>query len=112
MEVRRMDAAIGARDDLSSYRSPRRVLASWFRKSRDNWKEKYMDVKAEIKRFKNRAYDLQKSRDHWKEHAAAYQQQVEALQGQVEQLQAQLADEVEDGSGIKKRPTLTSPPRG
>jgi chromosome segregation ATPase len=106
MEVKSMDAV--GKDDLSSYRSPRRVLADWFRKSRDHWKQKYMDVKAEIKRFKNRAYDLQKSRDHWKEQATTHQQQIEALQVQVEQLKAQLM-ETETGQGSNKRLAPTPP---
>ena len=96
-----MDAVVHAKGDRSSYRSPRRVLVDWFRKSRDNWKQKYADRKAEIKRFKNRAYDLEKSRDHWKEQASAYQQQLDALQAQVEQLKAQVV-EVETDQGLKK----------
>ena len=104
-----MDAVVDGKGDLSSYKSPRRVLADWFRKSRDRWKQKYMALKAEVKRFKNRAYDLQKSRDNWKEQAAAHQQQVEALQAQVEQLRAQLVED-EDDSGIKKRPAPTPTP--
>lgn len=100
-----MDAVVNAKDDLSSYRSPRRVLADWFRKSRNNWKQKYADLKAEIKRFRNRAYDLEKSRDHWKEQAAAHQQQLDALQAQVERLKAQVL-EVETDQGFKKGSTL------
>ena len=69
------------------------------------WKQKYADLKAEIKRFKIRAYDLQKSREHWKEQAAAYQQQLDALQAQVEQLKAQVL-EVETDQGFKKGSTL------
>jgi chromosome segregation ATPase len=99
-----MDTVVNAKDDLSSYRSPSRVLADWFRKSRNNWKQKYVDLKAEIKRFRNRANDLQKSRNHWKELAATHQQQLAALQAQVEQLKAQVL-EVETDQGFKNGAT-------
>jgi hypothetical protein len=39
-------------NDISSLKSPRRMLVRFFRRSRDNWKRKYMDLKTEIKRFK------------------------------------------------------------
>jgi chromosome segregation ATPase len=96
-----MNVAVGGKEEVSAYRSPTRVLADWFRKSRDNWKQKYMDLQAELKRFKVRAYDLEKSREHWKEQAVAHQQQIAALQAQVEQLQAQVS-EVEADSAVKK----------
>lgn len=98
-----MDATMGAGRDTSSYRSPQRVLVDWFHRSRDKWKQKYLEVKAEIKRFKNRAYDLEKSRERWKAEATSRQRQVEALQAEVEQLKAQVA-EIEDRSGNQKQP--------
>jgi chromosome segregation ATPase len=101
MEVEGMDAVVNAKNDQSSYRSPRRVLVDWFRKSRDNWRQKYAELKGEIKRFKNRVYDLEKSRDRWKEQAAAHQQQLDALQAEVERLKAQVL-EAEMGQGLKK----------
>ena len=102
----KMDAAMGGKEE-ASYRSPARVLADWFRKSRDNWKRKYMDLKEDVKRFKVRAYDLEKSREHWKEQAAAHQQQIAALQAQVEQLQAQLMEGKADW-GVKKGAPATA----
>ena len=98
-----MDATMEAGRGVSSYRSPLRVLVDWLRRSRDNWKQKYLKVKAEIKRFKNRAYDLEKSRERWKAEAASRQRQVEALQAEVERLKAQVA-ESEDRSGNQKQP--------
>lgn len=96
-----MDAVVNSKDDRSSYRSPHRVLADWFRKSRNRWRQKYADLKAEIKRFKNRVYDLEKSRDRWKEHASVHRQHLDALQAEVERLKAQLLD-VEMDQGFKK----------
>jgi peptidoglycan hydrolase CwlO-like protein len=112
MEVEEMGAVVvGTKGELSSYRSPLRVLADWFRKSRDNWKQKCMKLKADVKRFKNRASDLQKSRDHWKAKASDHQQEIEALQAEVEQLKAQLV-EGDNSSGIKKRlAPMTARPR-
>jgi chromosome segregation ATPase len=70
-----------------------------------------MDLKAELKRFKVRAYDLEKSRERWKEQAAAHQQQIAFLQAQVERLQAQVM-EGETDSGVKKgAPTTGFRPR-
>jgi hypothetical protein len=76
--------------NLNEFRSPVRVLASSFRKSRDQWKEKYMDAKTELKRFKVRVSDVLQSRDAWKKKSEAKQQELELLQAQVQQLQDQL----------------------
>jgi chromosome segregation ATPase len=103
MEEKGMEATIDAVRERPSYRSPRRVLVDWFRKSRDSWKQKFMERKAELKRFKNRAYDLEKSKERWKTQATLHQRQVEALQAEVERLKAQVS-EVEDGSGTKNQP--------
>jgi DNA topoisomerase IA len=98
-----MDATMEAGRGGSSYRSPLRVLVEWLRRSRDNWKQKYLKVKAEVKRFKNRAYDLEKSRDRWKAEATGRQRQVEALQAEVKRLSAQVV-ESDDSSRNKKQP--------
>mgnify|MGYP002805410439 FL=1 len=36
---------------LHDSKSPVRVLATFFQKSRDNWKQKCMETKAELKRW-------------------------------------------------------------
>jgi predicted nucleic acid-binding Zn-ribbon protein len=77
---------------VNEFRSPARVLASFFRKSRDRWKQKYMDAKVELKRFKVRVADVLKSRDAWKEKTAAKQREIESLQAQMQQLQDQLSE--------------------
>lgn len=76
----------------SEFRSPARVLAWFFRKSRDQWKRKYVDAKTELKRFKVRVSDVSKSRDAWKEKAEAKQRELAALQSQVQQLQDRLSE--------------------
>jgi chromosome segregation ATPase len=77
---------------LNEFRSPVRVLAAAFRKSRDQWKQKYMDAKAELKRFKVRVADVSHSRDAWKEKLEAKQRELELLQAQVQQLQDQVSE--------------------
>jgi len=49
------------------FRSPARVLAACFQKSRDQWKQKYMSLKTELKRAQVRVYDVTKSREQWKQ---------------------------------------------
>jgi len=74
------------------FRSPTRVLVAFFQKSRDQWKQKYMSIKQELKRLKVRVYDVTKSREHWKQLAQEHQEQVKELQGEVQELQSQLVD--------------------
>ncbi len=46
-----LDAIVGQGKSLDEFRSPVRVLASFFQKSRDKWKQKCLDAKTELKRF-------------------------------------------------------------
>jgi len=48
------------------YRSPNRVLARSFRMARDKWKQKYTDVRAELKRARQLATERGDSRDRWR----------------------------------------------
>jgi chromosome segregation ATPase len=81
-----------AGDESGVYRSPVRVLAQFFKKSRDQWKRKYMNLKAQIKGFKNQIYQLKKAKESWKQQALARAEQIESLQDEVEQLKAQLQE--------------------
>jgi hypothetical protein len=66
-----------------TYRSPKRVLARAFLKSRDRWKEKYQSVQ---KRFKDRLTDLRdlrRSRDRWRAKAEALEQEANQLRAQL-----------------------------
>jgi hypothetical protein len=65
--------------EASAYRSPMRVLARAFEKSRDRWKQKYQSLQ---KRFKGRltdVRDLRRSRDRWRAKAEALAQVVNEL---------------------------------
>ncbi len=73
----------------SAYRSPWRVLARAFEKSRDRWKAKYMKLQAQIKAFRTEVRDLRRSRDRWQSKAGDLKQQLDELRakagGAVEQ---------------------------
>jgi uncharacterized protein YdaU (DUF1376 family) len=73
-------------DACSSFKSPVRILVRFFRRSRDQWKQKYMDLKSEIKRYKNQAADARRSRDQWKV-------KVEALAEKTRRLEWELAQQ-------------------
>jgi hypothetical protein len=78
------------------YRSPNRILVRSFRLARDKWKQKYMDVRAELKSARQLATERGTARDRWRaEYDAAKQRatQAEALAqqrlGELEQLRAE-----------------------
>jgi len=71
--------------DATGYRSPWRVLARFFEKSRDLWKAKYQALQARIKEFRTEVRDLRRSRDRWRAKAEALKEQVEKLRAQVRQ---------------------------
>ena len=56
-----------------AYRSPVTKLLKFFRKSRDQWKEKCKQAKKKLKLLKLRLAKLQTSRDRWKEKARQLQ---------------------------------------
>jgi len=59
-----------------SYRSPWRVLASAFEKSRDLWKAKYKSLQERIKAFRTEVRDLRRSHDRWRAKAEALEQET------------------------------------
>jgi len=69
----------------TSYRSPWRVLARAFEKSRDLWKTKYQSLQERIKAFHTEVRDLRRSRDRWRAKAEALEQQTKELRSQLQQ---------------------------
>ena len=67
-------------------RSPLRKLVVFFRKSRDNWKNKYQDAKYELKLLKRRHANLRKNHDRWQRRYRQAEAQRQQLQTQVELL--------------------------
>src|SRR4051794_40391925 len=93
-----------APEQPSSYRSPWRVLARAFEKSRDRWKEKSLVLQGRIKAFRTEVRDLRRSRDRW-------QAKAEALQRQVENLRDERRPPVEPSPPAPSQPTSHAPTR-
>ena len=62
-----------------TYKSPRRKLVRFFEKSRDNWKEKYTELKRRVRYLENRIRYLEKSRSNWKEQAQAVSESLKTV---------------------------------
>ncbi len=78
--------------DLSEFKSPVRRLARSFKQSRDNWKQKHMEVQAIVKREKNRAAAAVRSREHWKSKAKLRAQEKRRLERELAQVRRETAD--------------------
>jgi chromosome segregation ATPase len=80
-----MDAAIeitpaAARED---YKSRPGALVWFFKKSRNNWKEKYRAVKAAVKGLKNQLAAVTRSRAEWRAKAEAAGRRAAALEAEL-----------------------------
>ena len=89
--------AATSQDDNVQYKTPRWVQAWFLRRSRDNWKRKYMGMKTESKRLQNRANDVTKSREKWRDETMRLRQRVDELEAENRSLREQLV------AGKKKR---------
>ena len=78
---------------FAKFTSPWRNLAWSFRKSRDNWKKKYQELKGKHKRLQNQVHDVRKSRDDWRSQAEQEQNSSQTLRAEIVCLQAELAAE-------------------
>ena len=75
-----MDSSVIETEYVLVFKSPPRILARSFRRSRDQWKKKCMVAKTEIKKYKNQASDARRSREKWKDKAAALEARVRQLE--------------------------------
>ena len=66
-------------------------MAWFFRKSRDRWKEKHQELKAILKRYKNRVADVTKSREQWRLKAEIADKRVAALEAENVELRTRLS---------------------
>lgn len=71
--------------ETTSYRSPWRVLARAFEKSRDLWKAKYKTLQERLKAFRTEVRDLRRARDRWRAKAEALEQETNRLRAQLQQ---------------------------
>lgn len=73
------------------YKSPTSALKWCFERSRDRWKDKYKELKATVKGYKNNIADLSKSRDQWRLKADQAREQLSAVEGENHKLRVQIA---------------------
>ncbi len=90
-------SASGQDDHKAKYTTPARVQAWFLQKSRDNWKKKYMELKADTKRLQNRVNDVSKSREQWREETKEQSQRVQEVEAENAALREQLAALKKDG---------------
>jgi SMC interacting uncharacterized protein involved in chromosome segregation len=82
------------------YKTPRWVQVWFLSRSRDGWKRKYQELKADAKRLQNRVNDVTKSRAQWREEAEQLSQQVQELEAQNTALQEQVVASKKEGPGV------------
>jgi uncharacterized protein (DUF3084 family) len=80
----------GAEEGFDRFRSPVRVLARSFQRSRAKWKQKYRELKDEFHRLQVRVHDTCESREQWKERAQTRERELVALQAKLTELQRQV----------------------
>ena len=68
-----------------------RLLANSFRESRDNWKRKCQEAKAEVKSLRDRVRDVELSRSKWRDDAEMAQREQQRLLEEIQHLQSQLS---------------------
>lgn len=90
MTATRQDSSATASNERQ-FRSPNRILARSFRLARDNWKQKYMKVRAELKSARQLATERGTSRDRWRAECDA----ANTRATQVEVLAQQRLDELD-----------------
>jgi len=85
-------------DEGSSTRGRRRLgaLVYWFKKSRESWKQKYMDLKVELHRTKVRVADVLRSRDRWRARAEISEAKVAEMHVELERLRTYLSEPAEE----------------
>lgn len=72
--------------DGTVYKSRIKVLAEFFRRSRDKWKKKCLAAKAALKKTNNLVRWLQTSRDTWKAKAEKLEAEVRQLREEQKML--------------------------
>ena len=72
-----------ASTDVDQYRSPWKKLMRFFVRSRDGWKAKCAQAKAQCKLLGNQVRAVEKSREQWRTLAEQRQQRISELEQQV-----------------------------
>lgn len=84
------------------YRSPQRELVKFFKRSRDQWKEKCLEAKARIKRQRDRMRFLERSKEQWKSRVKALEQELKQLKQARPARQAGREDKKKSQADMKK----------
>jgi SMC interacting uncharacterized protein involved in chromosome segregation len=75
----------GILERVDDAKSPRRILVRSLLRSRNKLREKYRELRAECKRWRNQAAAVERSREGWRKRAVASEaaalERQEALQG-------------------------------
>jgi septal ring factor EnvC (AmiA/AmiB activator) len=99
----RMDAST-EKAPTAEYTTPHRVQAWFLGRSRDRWKQKYMDLKAEAGRLERRVADVTKSREKWRHESEDLRRRIQELEAQTAALQEQAAAFKKDRPDRGSRP--------
>lgn len=78
-------------ESRATFRTPVRILLPKLLKSRDDWKAKSHQRKAELKAAKIKIRDLSASREMWRERTAQLQEENRRLQERLEAAERELA---------------------
>jgi len=70
-----------------TYKSPKRKLVRFFEKSRDQWKAKHHQAKANVKRLSNRIRFLEKSKGELKNQVQEQEQEIVRLKARERALE-------------------------
>jgi chromosome segregation ATPase len=88
-----MDAATEAIPAATreGYKSRPGALIWFFKKSRDNWKDKYRSLKASVKGLKNQLAAVTRSRAEWRAEAEGAGRRAAALEAELAELRDRIA---------------------
>jgi hypothetical protein len=84
------------------YKSPLHKLVNFFKKSRDQWKEKYQEARKEIKSLKNKLYYRDKK-------CRQQEERVQSLEKEVAELKSALAQKNQEKQGTQEQKQANLP---
>ena len=73
------------------YKSRPGALVWFFKKSRNNWKDKYQSLKANLKGLKNQLAAVTRSRQRWRTEAGLAARRVDALEAELAEVRSRVA---------------------
>lgn len=86
-------------EELHGFKSPRRLLLRFFRKSQQKWKEKAKQRRGKIKDLEHKVRDIEESRSNWKNKTQqldaekkALEERLRVAEAERRQLQARLEE--------------------